>query len=202
MEPEKQAMLFDAVKGKNFKVVMSLLLESEGVGVNEKDANGDFPLHMAVKNHDPRTMTFLVNCGADLGVRDINGDTPMRLGYRDYEENTFKALIRVSADVHDIDFCGNTVLHRAIADKNEEMVKVYFSVCKAGVEARNEDGDTPLNLAAQNGLKSTFDLLLEHAANGYAANNKGDYPAKIAEEWFWAHMKRQLIKILSDKDDD
>jgi len=60
----------------DFYYIAKLLLD-HGANINERDAEGNTPLHYAASNHSPELVELLLKRGADVLARNKNGQTPL-----------------------------------------------------------------------------------------------------------------------------
>ncbi|MFA6263784.1 MAG: ankyrin repeat domain-containing protein [Candidatus Babeliales bacterium] len=80
---EPKTLFHKAVIGKNKKVIKLLL--DKGLSVNERDENGETPLHWAAGSRsfkwsqwaDPAMIKFLLKNGAEINAQDKYGNTPL-----------------------------------------------------------------------------------------------------------------------------
>lgn len=66
------------ISAKNFKIIADILLKA-GANINEKDVNGDTPLHFAVSEGLVNNARILMSEGADPMIRNNDGKLPMEL---------------------------------------------------------------------------------------------------------------------------
>lgn len=173
--------------------------------VNDRDANGDTPLHNAIHFRNGAAIKFLVHNGADVHLRDFDGrnaiDLARDLGWqRAYEflaaveresERLLEAvdngdvvgvsssLIRgASLGMRDVRL--DTALHRA-AESNLVDVGRLLVHHGAALEARNYLGETPLLTAALRDHAEFMKMLIEEGANVNALDERRHTPLDIAE---------------------
>ena len=74
--------------------------------------------------------------------------------------------------------CGPSI-HQTVIDGNEALLRRELSN-GANVNEKNEDGYTPLHLAAQSGHKRIVELLIDKGSDVNAKNDDGDTPLDVA----------------------
>ncbi|KAG6365629.1 hypothetical protein INS49_007240 [Diaporthe citri] len=152
---------------------MGLLLgDNAAETVSAPDAQGDTPLHYAVRSSvggapeiSYQVARFLCGKGARAGTRGTKRQTPLHCLVSAHAERPSssmmalcKLLLAHSADVGDADADGNTVLHLA-ARSAQHLETVRFFLDEAGtgdekgaqdllIRAVNAQGDAPLHMAA------------------------------------------------------
>lgn len=173
---------------KNLSAVREILVD-RGADVNALDAHGRTPLfHAVMHSHD--TVEFLLACGADVDARDNHGTAPIHLAVRNGQDSTFVVglLMASGADLAGTDDSGRTVLHYLATNPyylSEPMLR-FLLAHDLDINARDNDGATPLHLAVGGGLDSgaarirgNLDgvrTLLRNGADARARDNAGRTP--------------------------
>jgi hypothetical protein len=151
-----------------------------GTDVNQPDANGNFPLHVAAGAGRVAIARELADNGADLQAVNAAGRTPLQVALHDgktqvarmlvergakldpqaelvrlvrdgvSDRDSFEYLIRSGADPNGRDGNGNAPLHIAIGLDHLETVKRLL-LNRADVNLPDAAGRMPLALALDNG---------------------------------------------------
>lgn len=159
-----------------------------GADVNVRNANKQrlqyTPLHWAARNGHLEIAEILISRGADLDAEDPAYSTPLYLAAEEGYPKVVEFLISKGAEVNvKSSWSGYTPLHRAAwgpvalrkhiggrtvweAELNENYLKIVGVLLEKGakVNARDNDGETPLDQAMKNGEKEIVDLLRKHGA--------------------------------------
>ena len=170
-----------------------------GADVNARDEKGNTPLLLATSNlgggtegapasEDPAVVTVLLEAGADVNARDNQGNSPLRhtaggkfveprRAWYDRVESpaVMAALLAAGADVNVASRAGSTLLHRAASVEGIETVAMLLEA-GADIHARDSEGNTPLLIAAYQGLRNPeiLDVLVEADADVNDRNEQGE----------------------------
>ena len=82
-------------------------------------------------------------------------------------------------------------------DLREEQKTVFANSAAADIEARDENGETPLHRAAWKGADDILDTLIRRGADAHAKNNKGETPLDVARIKYLTDTAYQQLQAAS-----
>lgn len=177
-------------------------------------------LHVAVEKNSLDIAKLLIASGADVNIRGDFDRPPLdgailRINYptqKTYHKEMIALLASHGADLN-IKYRGakGTMLHvladapniqsspskywEAYCQKQAEAAELLISY-GADVNARDENGNTPLNTAAITNNILMIKTLISHGADPKAANNVGQTPLyNSIAIGHWGEIKRELLTI-------
>ncbi len=146
------------------------MLVKAGACVNSVNKDGNTPLQSAVNSHNLDLMKVLINAHADVNIKDHEGDTPLfTCAYYGYAEVT-EMLLAAKARVDDSNLVGNQAIHTAVQRRGFDIARMLIDA-KADVNARGEDGRTPLIFSVNKA--PNMRTLLDARADMYACDDDG-----------------------------
>ena len=172
---------------------------------------GNQPIQEAVKTGNPETVTFLLTKGANVNAAGFEGDTPLYLAR---DESMAALLLKNGAKVDQENQRKEQPIHRAAFDGDLPRIRILLAH-GATLEAKDAEGQTPLDIAAfssqrdamafflEKGVKPT-DRTLSNALNFGKADNLPllqQYGAKItANVYLTAYRAQRELFPLLDKE--
>ncbi|KAJ3652753.1 hypothetical protein Zmor_018690 [Zophobas morio] len=131
---------------------ISEILLGRGANKNDVDRNGNTALHYASSSN--YTNTGLINLLLDSGleVNSVNnyGASPVHLARK---SDNIDMLLKAGGQLHSLDNNKNNILHYVSqrANENVKLLNHLLSVADFNLNARNNCGTTPLQLACRSG---------------------------------------------------
>ena len=207
-DQEGATLLHNAVVKGHEQVVNWLL--SKGAHVNIKDNTGYTPLHWAVLVGHIKIAVKLIETGADVNVTSPDGLTPLHDAAYNGRKEIIRLLIHNGAKPDARDDLGKTPLDLAIENKRREVLPLLKPMHMAArnreiarlrelietypdlVNARDENGRTPLHEAAIMGHKDIARLLIDSGATVDAGDIDGLMPLELAKQ----HSRDTMVQLL------
>lgn len=160
------------------KEVVELLL-ARGAEILEGDTRDNRRLLMfAVQNGCSVLAKEVLTQGTDPRIRDFDGDTALRIAAEHGDVETAKLLIAHGADVdagHSWRYPRTGPIFAAVSSVDPNMVQLLIAG-GAKLNVVDNEGETPLHIAARAGNSQVAELLLTGGANVAALNRTWDTP--------------------------
>ena len=172
--------------------IARLLIES-GADMNLQTQSGHTPINLAASNLKPKTLRLLLSRGANPNMANNEGVTPLMYVVNDDHYDLVISLLSAGADPNSANQLGWTALHYT-ANKNayieydvkrtleNDLAETANLLLDAGakVDSVNQDGLTPLSIAAWRNKPRLVSLLLKSGANPNQADKDGVTPLMYA----------------------
>ena len=162
----------DAVKENKTEMVRYLLENGFKIG--------KYDLHQAVVNDNYDIVRLLIDHGTDADLENYYGETPFKLSVVYSKDiRIFKLLLNYSS-------VGSSILYVCKHGSSPENIDMVDILIKSGadIEDRDNDGNTPLCLAAINGDLKLVRFLLNAGANKDVKNHSGKTPRQLTRKKF------------------
>lgn len=137
-------------------------LAVNGASLEAKDIRGSTPAHLAASHGNSYTLQSILRHGVEINSVDNIGWTPVHAAAFHGRLGCLQLLFRWGARLDEIDNSGNIPVHLATAEGHLPCVK--FLVCSGAsidhsLNARNDQGETPLDLCRQMQKQDCLDYL-------------------------------------------
>lgn len=198
------AEIHDAVNDNDIERVMALLDVDPSL-LNSRDDDGMTPLNIAAFNGNKEIACELLKRNANINIGDYDNSQPIHLAAISGNVQIAELLLARGADVNAQDNNGSTPLTFAAGRRRIDMVgfllskganplfqnrqgmtAIFFAGTPeiaalilergADVNARSNEGTTPLHNAAGRGRVRLTQFLLQHGADPNARNDEGVAP--------------------------
>ncbi len=163
-----------AVEAENLPAIKKMIAQNPGF-VNSKDRDGNYPLH---------TIT-------DMVVQMPTDQKTMK--WRKFQKDLVTLLLESGAVVDVRDASNNTALHNA-ARNGHLRLAIILRKKGADIEARNDDGETPLFVGIRSGT-GMVQYLIASDAKVDITNKAGISLIKIVQD---ERLPRALKKLIKD----
>ena len=208
--PAYTSDLHDAVKAGDIEAVNTLI--EEEVDVNERDDNGNAPLHY-IHQYEGRVMIEIVHPDGRLSSGDSN------IPY--ISPNTriviMETLIEAGSDINAKDFDGMALLHRLISMRyrepgeihNDTLVTLALIAKGADVNVQDSDNATPLHYTSKSQHYYGYEYertntaliataLIAEGADIHARDTDGNTPLHYAGNFTRTDIARLLVAAGAD----
>ncbi|XP_071082120.1 uncharacterized protein [Haliotis cracherodii] len=147
------------------------LLVSKQADLTLVNNNGDSLLHLACEGGNRAIVQHLVS-PSNINARGLNGYTPIMMANFFGHQSVFDLLVSKQADLTLVNNNGDSLLHVACQGGNRAIVQHLVST--SNINARGQNGYTPIMITAVCGHQSVFDLLVSKQADMTLVDNNGN----------------------------
>ncbi|OAQ66339.1 ankyrin repeats (3 copies) domain-containing protein [Pochonia chlamydosporia 170] len=162
-----------------------ILWEKAKANVNLGSGYMSTPLMIAARDGRNEILKFLLEeCRADANEQGGSDESPLIKAAFDGNLEAVQLLLRNEANINFQDSCcGGTALHRVIGSYNDTQAVVLELLKHAhvNIELKDNDGRTPLSLAAYREDQKFATMLLDRGADIYSVDMRGMTPIDWAE---------------------
>ena len=177
MPPDGTPLHYAALWGLH-SIVEFLIIEHSQDVHTRRSADNETPLHLASKRGHVKSVSLLIQHGADMSAQNQSGMTPLHLASREGQVEVTRMLIERGADVTAQNNDEETPLHLASSHGQLEVIDMLIEH-GADVKAQRKHGETPLHQALLWGQVEVARMIIERGADVLAQNNDGDTPLHL-----------------------
>lgn len=176
------------------RTVMNLLLK--GVDPNQPDARGRKALFVALKEDSDRALdSLLASPQIKFDEPNAKGETPLMLAAIKGSLPAVQALVKRGAAVNR---AGWTPLHYACSGP-DNGVAAFLIAHGAELNARSDNGTTPLMMAARYGSVDLVPVLIKAGAEPRAANEQELTAADFAQRGGRDNVAAELRRLVAER---
>jgi len=176
----------------NEKLVEALL--DQGALVNMQNFVGETALYIAAARGFDRICALLIEHGGDTRYSTVDGATPVHIAAASGHLEVLKTLISKGAFVNGADEEGDTALHYAIREGQRAAIELLAKHFGADATIKNEDLESPLDLAMELGENEIVDFLSKFQATTSNAE-MSDHPLYFGEDDIQMTKKEQQAQV-------
>lgn len=155
-----QDLIAITIKCQNLKLLKYLI--EKGAQVDIEDNKGNLPIFVASRQEDVNIIKYLLEKGAAVDVKDKYGRTSVHYAANSNNEKVLEFFIlEKNLEVNSKDYKNKTPLHYA----SSSVVSEVLIKNGANMEAKDDEGNTPLDIAIECNLLCKTKYLLENGAH-------------------------------------
>lgn len=155
-------------------------LVDQGAMVNLQNFVGETALYLAAARGYEKICALLMENGADSRLATLEGSTPVHIAAAGGHMEVLKVLTSHGAFVNVADEEGDTPLHYAVREGQVSAVELLAKHLGADPALKNEDLESPLDLAQEFGETTIIDILTK--LNGNTTPYNSDHPLYFGED--------------------
>jgi len=160
---EENTQLIRETAQGNIEAVTALLTSK--ANPNAQNIYGYTALLTALANGNAEMAQVLLDFGASVHIATLEGLSALHLAAIHCDETMMEKLLQCGAFLGVQDEVGDTLYHWVVREEKSDILSFLLSKAPTFLDTQNEDGETPLHLAAALGEEETVDTLLKNGAN-------------------------------------
>ena len=178
---------------------LEVLLETRGVNVNATDMNGETALHLAVYNGHVECLKQLMEKGVSVNATNNKGETALHIATKISLREGRQQWAAMGKDFSEILTSGRKAEHYTIKKDNDAgCLKELIDNRGVNINVADNDGITPLMIAALWGKRTSLEWLLEAHADTNTTAKCSSTALIIAASW----GRTECLKVLLAKKAD
>uniref|UniRef100_A0AC35TGR3 ANK_REP_REGION domain-containing protein n=1 Tax=Rhabditophanes sp. KR3021 TaxID=114890 RepID=A0AC35TGR3_9BILA len=151
---------------------------------NEFDYDGLNAVHLAIKSGQKEALVYLLQNGWSTSIKTLHGETCGQVAIKGNQSHILTVLLDRYINYNETDNTGNTIMHLAASNRKYLHILDYLlkqsDTCWNSINVKNDEGNTPIAVAATKQCIGNFKLLATSDADLDVANNDGMTPVMIA----------------------
>jgi len=155
---------------KKEMIYILVLMIDKGANVNVPNINFDLPLHWAARYGNTDGIAHLISNGAKVNAMNNNKDRPIHLAVMSDNHEAVEPFIRPN-DLNVVNKQQRLPLHLA---RKAKIAALLIKAGAIGLNVGDENGDSPLTLAATRGDEEVVQFLIENGADIDFSNFDGE----------------------------
>ena len=211
VDNESKTPLHYACADVNISGIRSCLIR-HGASPNAQDQWGNTPLHVAVRRGDLNAVSSLLRKGADLNIINHEGKTALHLAIEKFHTQADKVEEMKQSDIKIVELLAKrvsgdprafpaTLVHFVIIRGLNDELLPELLLKGADVNARDNQGNTPLHHAVRKGDMKAIQSLLQAGADVNATNEKGETPLHVVYQTKPEQMHDIIACLLRNESD-
>ncbi|XP_055354548.1 serine/threonine-protein phosphatase 6 regulatory ankyrin repeat subunit B-like isoform X2 [Paramacrobiotus metropolitanus] len=177
-----------------------LTLLKKGVYLHMPNKSGALALHAASRTGHASVVRALLNRGARVDAKTKDGYTALHLAIEYGKPAVVETVLGAGASVHTKGGkIGETPLHIAARVPNGEQSTQLLIKSGAEVNAKLENGETALHVAARSGAMKMVQMLLHEQASPMAVGAAGETPFHAAVRACHYDIAKELLDFIVAK---
>lgn len=137
-------------------------------------------LHAAAEAGRLEAVQYLLGRGANSNSQNGDGETPLMLACSKSHVAVALALLDAGCDTNIVDNDGQTALHACVDDSVLLPVLQRILTTVRDVNRQDDDGNSPLHIAAESNEVESVERLLQMGAKVNLQNGEGNTPLMVA----------------------
>jgi len=176
---ENTLLIRETAKG-NIDAVTSLLARK--ANPNAQNIYGYTALLTALANGFVNIALLLLDFGASVHISTLEGLSALHLAAIHCDDSMLEKLLQCGAFLGVQDEEGDSLFHWVVREQKSDILSFLITKAPTFLDTQNEDGETPLHLAASLGEEAAAETLLKSGANPAIKDVTGLTPAEHALE--------------------